>query len=49
MKNNLVNSSRLFKKIYSESPGGVLAIRRPYNFVKNRYPILKLEKVRMQE
>ena len=39
MKNNLVNSSRLFKKIYSESPGGVLAIRRPYNFVKNRYPI----------
>ena len=39
MKNNLVNSSRLFKKIYSESPGGVLAIRRPYNFVQNRYPI----------
>lgn len=31
-------SNSLFKKMYSKSPGGVLAIRRPYNFVVGKYP-----------
>ena len=32
------NSQKLFSKLYSKSPGGVLAIRRPYNFVIGKYP-----------
>lgn len=39
MKKSIKNSLKIFNKIYSESPGGVLAIRRPYNFVQNKYPI----------
>ncbi len=39
MKKNFKNSFKFYNKIYSESPGGVLAIRRPYNFVQNKYPI----------
>ena len=39
MKKIFNKSSNLYKKIYSQSPGGVLAIRRPYNFVPENYPI----------
>ena len=39
MKNNFKNSYKLYNKIYSQSPGGVLAIRRPYNFIQGKYPI----------
>ena len=37
--NNYKKSNNLFGKIYKQSPGGVLAIRRPYNFVQGKYPI----------
>lgn len=39
MKNIFNNSFNLYKKIYSQSPGGVLSIRRPYNFIPEKYPI----------
>ena len=39
MKKIFNKSSNLYKKIYSQSPGGVLAIRRTYNFVPENYPI----------
>ncbi len=35
----LTKSQELFKKAFELVPGGVLGIRRPYNFVEGEYPI----------
>lgn len=39
MSLNLENSDRLFKEACELSPGGVLGIRKPNNFVPGEYPI----------
>ena len=39
MKIKLDKSFALFEKAKKTHPGGVLGIRRPYNFVENEYPI----------
>ena len=38
-KLNLKNSNKFFSKAKRYHPGGVLGIRRPYNFVEGEYPI----------
>ncbi len=38
-KLNLEKSSALFEEAKQISPGGVMGIRRPYNFVEGEYPI----------
>ena len=38
-KLNLKNSNKFFLKAKKDHPGGVLGIRRPYNFVEGEYPI----------
>ena len=38
-KLNLDESMRLFEEAKEVSPGGLLGIRRPYNFVEGEYPI----------
>ena len=38
-KLNLEKSNTLFSKAKKDHPGGVLGIRRPYNFVEGEYPI----------
>lgn len=36
---NLENSMRLYEEAKKLSPGGMMGIRRPYNFVEGEYPI----------
>jgi glutamate-1-semialdehyde aminotransferase len=36
---NLDNSNRLYEEALKLIPGGILGIRRPYNFVEGEYPI----------
>tara|TARA_B100000886_G_C20404972_1_gene484315 strand:+ start:276 stop:1529 length:1254 start_codon:yes stop_codon:yes gene_type:complete len=38
-KLKLEKSNLLYKKSFDNVPGGVLGVRRPYNFVQNEYPI----------
>ena len=38
-KLNLTNSEKLYQKALNLVPGGILGIRRPYNFVVGEYPI----------
>ena len=41
MKNklNLKKSFKLFEEAFTLVPGGVLGVRRPYNFIEGEYPI----------
>ena len=38
-KLNLKKSFKLFQEAFALVPGGVLGVRRPYNFIENEYPI----------
>jgi len=38
-KLNLVKSTRMYEEAQKLSPGGMMGIRRPYNFVPGEYPI----------
>jgi len=38
-KLNLENSEKLYKEAQQLIPGGMMGIRRPYNFVPGEYPV----------
>jgi len=40
-KLNLIKSMKMFEEAQTLSPGGVMGIRRPYNFIPGEYPIFR--------